>query len=452
MLIRSIGIARKVAVGRQSITKNGPPRKVWKQLHEAKYTHSTIVTGSASNVDSKSTPVAPEGFTGLERIIADSFGGPEGDWREVESCWVLYPPAGKDPTCLFHFIGGAFVGAAPQLSYAPLLHALASRGAIIVATPFATTFDHCAAADGIHSRVQRCIKSLGPQAVTLPSFGLGHSLGALLHLLICSRYIVPRAGNALLSFNNRPATDSIPVLSPFIAPSARALGPILSQLATSPLRSGVEQWIDLFRSLAPAQVKQALPVLEQLAPIFLDVAQGTEEFSPAPEQTRSTIRSGYTVPRNLLIRFADDTIDETPQLASVLQSSAAAGQLELTVRTMNGDHVRPMQQDFSTRLPPEVATFASAAVTQGESFWGQIGQFAAQSTSLSPEAKESLSGLAKVAGGLTAAVGRSLTPEDVTEDIEELADELAAWTGIMEVRNKPKGPMALPAAQSSSTS
>jgi hypothetical protein len=45
-----------------------------------------------------------------------------------------------------------------------------------------------------------------------------------------------RDGNALLAFNNRPATDSIPFLSPLIAPSARAVGPILAQLAASPFR------------------------------------------------------------------------------------------------------------------------------------------------------------------------------------------------------------------------
>lgn len=31
--------------------------------------------------------------------------------------------------------------------------------------------------------------------------------------------------------------------------------------------------------------------------------------------------AGYNVPRNLLLRFAEDSIDETPQLASTLQTS-----------------------------------------------------------------------------------------------------------------------------------
>lgn len=43
-----------------------------------------------------------------------------------------------------------------------------------------------------------------------------------------------------MSFNNRPATDSIPFLSPFLAPSAKAVGPLLEQLATSPLRCGTD--------------------------------------------------------------------------------------------------------------------------------------------------------------------------------------------------------------------
>jgi hypothetical protein len=121
----------------------------------------------------------------------------------------------------------------------------------------------------------------------------------------------------------------------------------------------------------------------QLTPIYLDVASGTQEFMPAPEESRSIIRqggcscscswrgilwvhhpfspcwldwatlvityhggvaykvrgsghhsphkllppAGYAVPRNLLLRFAADTIDETPQLASTLQSSGEGRRL-----------------------------------------------------------------------------------------------------------------------------
>jgi hypothetical protein len=275
---------------------------------------------------------------------------------------VLYPPdAYGAPRAAVHFIGGGFVGAAPQLAYRPLLEALAARGALastppraaaarlparreerpgcclpfldrprprlclcmqVIATPFSTSFDHLREADGAYFRLQRALKALGPAAQALPTYGVGHSLGALLHLLIDSRYVVScspggggwqgsvcgwvggwvgrgkqgrrppaarhpptrcwpsrahdrqtgrrtrgrqagvatacspaparlpqvqRAGNILMSFNNKPATETVPLLSEVLAPSARALGPVLRQLATSPLRSGMEQWVDLLK-------------------------------------------------------------------------------------------------------------------------------------------------------------------------------------------------------------
>lgn len=65
----------------------------------------------------------------------------------------------------------------------------------------------------------------------LPVYGVGHSMGCLQHLLISARYAsTSRAGNILMSFNNKPATDAIPFFSPFIAPGARALGPFLAQV------------------------------------------------------------------------------------------------------------------------------------------------------------------------------------------------------------------------------
>lgn len=53
---------------------------------------------------------------------------------------------------------------------------------------------------------------------------------------MCICVCMQREGNVLMSYNNRPATDAIPFLSPILAPSARAVGPLLEQLATSPLR------------------------------------------------------------------------------------------------------------------------------------------------------------------------------------------------------------------------
>lgn len=82
----------------------------------------------------------------------------------------------------------------------------------MVAVPYATGFDHLRVADEAHARFERCLKALGPAAIRLPRYGVGHSLGALLHALVGSRYPVPSSGNVLMSYNNRPATGEGPRL------------------------------------------------------------------------------------------------------------------------------------------------------------------------------------------------------------------------------------------------
>lgn len=175
-------------------------------------------------------------------------------------------------------------------------------------------------------------------------------------------------------------------------------------------------------------VRQVLPVLEQLTPIYLDVAQGSKEFVPPPEGARTIIREGYSVGRNLLLRFASDDIDETPVLASVLQSSAAGTSLELTVKTIPGDHVRPLQQDLG-KISPDLARVAEQGITQTESFWAGVGRLAEQA-GIPDTAKDQLSGLAKAATGVATMIGGAVASSSAAEDIAELAAELAGWMGL----------------------
>lgn len=53
---------------------------------------------------------------------------------------------------------------------------------------------------------------------------------------------------------------------------------------------------DIFRGMSPSLVRQLLPVMEQLTPIYMDVAQGRQEFSPAPTETKTLIRNYYGEP------------------------------------------------------------------------------------------------------------------------------------------------------------
>lgn len=213
------------------------------------------------------------------------------DWREVAGNWLWIPP---NPKAIIHFLGGAFVGAAPHLTYRWLLEQLGRQGYAIVATPFVNTFDHRAIAKEVLTTFDQGMYYLRSQVLVsdpyLPIYGLGHSMGCKIHLLMNSLWELERDGNILMAFNNYPARRSIPLL------------------------------------------EQAA----QFNPIF------NVEFSPSPEATLDLIADTYHVRRNLLVKFRSDNIDQTRSLSHVLVPKFP----ELTtIRILKGNHNTPAAQD-----------------------------------------------------------------------------------------------------------
>ncbi|NET58727.1 MAG: DUF1350 domain-containing protein [Symploca sp. SIO2E6] len=224
------------------------------------------------------------------------------DWQEISSSWALIPPR---PIGIVHFLGGAFIAAAPQVTYRSLLEQLGSQGYAVIATPFLNTLDHAAIArdvlNSFETTLYRLQASNRLRQQYLPIYGVGHSMGCKLHLLIGSLFSVERAGNILISFNNYPA-------------------------------------------------KRAIPFLDQLNinPVFdFDV-----EFTPSPRQTNELIAENYQIRRNLLIRFIDDEIDQTLSLTPVLQQRFPN---MVTAQKLPGNHLTPLGQDISWQ-PGEVFT------------------------------------------------------------------------------------------------
>lgn len=215
-------------------------------------------------------------------------------WREVSGNWIFIPP---QPTAIIHFLGGAFVAAAPNITYKLLLEAVGKRGYVIVATPFINTFDHRAIAQEVLVTFDQALHYLETRITLkrLPIYGLGHSMGCKVHLLINSLYEVERAGNILMAFNNYSARRSIPFLDQVLA------------------------W------------NPSLNVMN------------TMEFIPSPEETFALIERYYPVQRNLLIKFRKDEIDQTRPLHEVLIHRFP----ELTsVQILPGTHTTPMAQDL----------------------------------------------------------------------------------------------------------
>ena len=323
----------------------------------------SVATAAGPSSPGSTPPNPADAFAQLESLLtaAAQAGGSSSDrgWREMEGAWVLSPPNGVPPRAVVHFIGGAFVGASPQLTYRLFLEALSARGSfLIIATPFAVGFDHLRIADEAQFRFDRCMRTLSSDEISsgLPVYGIGHSMGALMHMIIGSRYALPdREANVMISFNNKPATDAVPLFAPIVAPGLQGLSPIISGLAGSPLRAPLRSAEAQLRDLSPPVVRELMPVIDQLEPVLLEVVNGAAEFIPAPEETRRLMQQYYAVKRNLLVRFRDDGIDETPQLAATLtESSAISETLDLSVRSLAGDHVRPLGQELP-EVPPELA-------------------------------------------------------------------------------------------------
>ncbi|KZV57486.1 hypothetical protein F511_35211 [Dorcoceras hygrometricum] len=370
---------------------------------------------SSSESDNQTEQVGLQLYRDIDRILTEtvkqsqSGWGSSGDWSEIEGAWVLRPKTSK-VTSVVHFVGGIFVGAAPQLTYRLFLERLANRGILVIATPFASSFDHFLIADEVQFKFERCLRSLKETVEDIPTFGIGHSLGSVVHLLIGSRYAVQRNGNILMAFNNKEASLAIPLLSPVLVPMAQSIGPFLSQLASSPtIRFGAEMTRKQFENLSPALLKQVLPLVEQLPPLYMDLAKGREKFSPKPEETRRLIRSYYGISRNLLIKFKDDTIDETSVLAQVLSSdSAISSLLDMSIRLLPGDHGLPLQQ-----APLDVPPAMADAVSRG-------GDFLATLTAGTP-----WESVAKEVGNTFSSDSRIFAEN--SKEIDGLVDVIATW-------------------------
>lgn len=211
------------------------------------------------------------------------------DWQDIKDNWVLIPP---HPIGIIHFLGGAFVATAPHLTYRWLLEQLANQGYVIIATPFINTLDHEAIAKSVLLNFERTLERLRNSGklrqLYLPTYGLGHSMGCKLHLLIGSLFTVERVGNILISFNNYTAKD-------------------------------------------------AIPLVEQLNSTW------EIEFTPTPRETNQIVQERYQIRRNLLIKFSNDNLDQSMVLTKILQNRFPE---MVTVQTLSGSHTTPLSQEI----------------------------------------------------------------------------------------------------------
>jgi len=259
------------------------------------------------------------------------------NWQEVSGNWVLIP---RNPLGIIHFLGGAFVATAPQLTYRWLLENLANQGYVVIANPFVNTLDHLAIAQSVLKSFEFTLEKLRDQGLIrkryLPTYGLGHSLGCKLHLLIGTMTGVDRAGNILISFNNFPASKAIPFIEQFNQLS-RDFNNRNNISKSNPNPPNSPPTNPKSSSFDFPNFNFSMPDLSGFNSSF------NVEFTPTPEETREIISDSYQIRRNLLVKFLKDDIDQTREIFNILDQLFPE---MVTAKRLPGTHVTPIAQDI----------------------------------------------------------------------------------------------------------
>eukprot|EP00884_Botryococcus_braunii_P020024 jgi/Botrbrau1/6705/Bobra.0202s0041.3 len=196
--------------------------------------------------------------------------------------------------------------------------------------------------------------------------GLGHSNGALLHLLIGSLFPVTNTSNIILSFNNKEVGAAIPIpltglqsalQSARASPFAELAGSIPS--ADMLIQGAAAALSSAGLGLDPRAIASIVPAIEQLSLVFAEVESGLIEFEPTPAQSRALIQSSYTVPYTMLVQFENDTIDETKDMASILKSINSSGTVDLV---LPGSHITPCGGDINWQVGREFSPLDALAL------------------------------------------------------------------------------------------
>ncbi|XVF35237.1 hypothetical protein REPUB_Repub18cG0128200 [Reevesia pubescens] len=286
-------------------------------------------------------------------------------YKRLDSCLIIPPYGNKKPRAIIKFLGGAFIGAVPEVSYSYLIELLAKEGFLVISVPYNVTFDHEQAAKQVYERFNACLDNIlafgfsdanltPADIVNLPLFSVGHSNGALLQVLTGSYFSekIPKA-NAIISYNNRPATEAVPYFEQ-LGPLVRQMMPMIEaspvfSMARSASDDAWKMFIDTAGAMIPDRDQEALisftKFVDQLPSVFGQVTQGISEFRPTPSENRECCKNKYNIQHTLLVKFASDTIDETDLLEETLKPrvDSIGGTLEKI--QLSGNHITPCVQE-----------------------------------------------------------------------------------------------------------
>lgn len=94
---------------------------------------------------------------------------------------------------------------------------------------------------------------------------------------------------------------------------------------------------------------QLLEVADQVPSLLQEVADGVEDFIPSPASTASVAKKAYRARSTLLVKFENDSIDETEELETLLNEAERIMRMKkpmismgVDLRTLKGNHATPI--------------------------------------------------------------------------------------------------------------
>jgi len=284
---------------------------------------------------------------------------------------------------MIHFLGGAFVSPQPTIAYRYVLEQLAVLGYGVIATPFAVDFDYRKPASDIRDSFRLAQSELAMRGLNgdngVPLVGMGHSLGALMQVLLdCeSPEMCIQSGLALISYNNNEVDGAIPFFKELFVPALGPLEPLtrdstvidaFTQLRDSRISTfksvrditkGVQNALGMAddESFIPGvrplvlkglnDLEAAVGLVDQLPTVIASIAKGASEFEPTPTQMRELVSTNFQQPSPLVVKFDGDGIDQSDVLMETLPES-----LNAKLVTLSGSHVTPLAIDPNAPSTP----------------------------------------------------------------------------------------------------
>lgn len=295
----------------------------------------------------------------------------EKDVLEWEKCattagtaWILLPPPTVEkPTAILHFVGGTFMGSAPNIWYRTLLQDIVRHtSCAVVATSIPITvtrspLDHVRLSTQLQRQFQTAFQYVLTDeygATTLqsvPLCGLGHSLGARLMVVLATlggkprNRIPPYKSFILISFTNFGAAAGIPGIAQLYRRSR--MFEQQQQEEEGEERSSNRRrqddwwdedddadWRDLWHEVTATVKAGTARVQYALTPSSTSL-----EFYPSPEQLWKAVKDDgrYTVPQTLVVQFDDDEVDQSSLLATAIVNSS-----DVKFARVRGTHLTPV--------------------------------------------------------------------------------------------------------------